>query len=286
MYAQVGTPHFANSTKPFADPPKLAPIKEMTENAKPPVRFAAVHPDHPDFVPRCIRCLKSPELCQCATLTPQPSPVRIGILQHPHERRKAIGTARLATICLEGSFLLHGIDFSDHPGLRRELAPYAREELGILFPSADSVDLAEAPPTLKCLLAIDGTWIEARKILHNSPNLHTLPRYRFTPPRPSTYRIRKEPKPEFVSTIEAISFSLQALGAPQATCDYLLRAFDTMIDTQLTYADKNPRQMRNATLRDQREREGIVNAFRQSLSREKQRALLRGECDLFGRPLE
>jgi len=75
-----------------------------------------------------------------------------------------------------------------------------------------------------------------------SRNLARLPKICFDPPTPSAYRIRREPRPECYSTIEAIHQVIELLTprlgyqAPfLPPHDNLLAVFRSVIDRQLTY---------------------------------------------------
>jgi DTW domain-containing protein len=63
-----------------------------------------------------------------------------------------------------------------------------------------------------------------------------LPRYAFTPPSPSEYRIRKEPHANYVSTIEALVYVLGALEGDPARFRALLQPFRAMVDAQIEHA--------------------------------------------------
>ncbi|MBO7130600.1 MAG: DTW domain-containing protein, partial [Fibrobacterales bacterium] len=204
---------------------------------------------------RCLKCWRTRELCLCGKVPSFVSGVRIGILRHPNERRKTIGTAMLAHTCLENSFLLDGIDFSEDRRLRAELERFAPGEVALLFPGPAARPIEESRGTLKCLLVLDGTWNEAKKILHYTKFLQALPRVAFAPAEPSTYRIRKEPRPECVSTIEAIAHSLRALGEREEVSRNLKAAFDLMVERQLAFGHSAPRQKLSMQLREQRLRE-------------------------------
>jgi DTW domain-containing protein YfiP len=161
------------------------------------------------------------------------------LLQHPREQKTAIGTARLAHLCLPGSELHVGIEFEDHADVRAALAEAeaAGRPPHLLFPGPRAIDLAEAkldgPITL---VVVDGTWWQARKLLKRNPRLAALPQIRFTPPAPSNYRIRREPSDDCVATVEAIAHVLGALEGDPERFRGLLRPFEAMIDTQIHYA--------------------------------------------------
>jgi DTW domain-containing protein YfiP len=161
------------------------------------------------------------------------------LLQHPRERKKAIGTARLAHLCLPGSELHVGVEFDDDASVRAALAEAdaAGRPAHLLFPGPRAVDLAEAkldgPVTL---VVVDGTWWQARKLLKRNARLAALPQVRFTPRAPSRYRIRREPAQDYVATVEALAHVLGVLEEAPERFAGLLRPFEAMIDRQLYFA--------------------------------------------------
>jgi DTW domain-containing protein YfiP len=167
-----------------------------------------------------------------------PTRTRIVVLQHPRERRVAIGTARLAHLCLPNSELHVGVDFDTDGALAARLAA---EPAYLLFPGPRAIDLADlladvAPAGPITLVVVDGTWWQARKLLKRNAALAALPQIRFLPAAPSNYRIRREPADDYVATVEALAHVLGALeGAPERFAT-LLRPFERMIDTQIHYA--------------------------------------------------
>lgn len=192
------------------------------------------------FAPRalCTRCRRPQAVCWCGQLTRLESRIHTVFLQHPRETKVAIGTARMAHLSLPNSELHQGVDFQAHARVR-ELA--AQEGTALLFPGPTSIlphTLVDTPP--KNLIVVDGTWALAGKIIHVNPFFKALPRIGLVPPRPSNYRIRKEPSDECVSTIEAVVHVLGALEGDEARFEPLLAAFDWMIDRQLEWQSKRP----------------------------------------------
>ncbi|QRO01105.1 DTW domain-containing protein [Archangium violaceum] len=180
----------------------------------------------------CLRCLRPQVTCYCTQVPQVESRTRVVFLQHPRERRVAIGTARMAHLALPNSELYVGVDFSGHSRLE-ELAAHP-ERVAVLFPGEEAIPLEEArkqPP--ETLIVVDGTWPLARKVVKTNPLLAGLPRIGFVPRRPSNYRIRAEPADHCVSTIEAVVEVLGALEGAQERFDTMLRAFNYMVDTQL-----------------------------------------------------
>ena len=191
-----------------------------------------------DFEPRsvCERCERPTRVCWCAHLTSIETKTRVVLLQHPREEDMAIGTARMASLCLPNSELHVGVRFGDSPELARALSDPARPA-ALLYPSDGAIDVLTDPPRGPItLVVVDGTWWQARKLVRSNPELAALPRYAFRAPTPSEYRIRREPDEAYVSTIEALVHVLGVLEGDPARMQALLVPFRAMIDAQIEFA--------------------------------------------------
>jgi DTW domain-containing protein len=189
----------------------------------------------------CPACRRPASVCYCRHVTKVPTRTRVVVLQHPRERDMPIGTARMATLCLPNAELHEGVVWDDAK-LERLLSdpsdPDRRPVL--LYPGEGAIDVMTDPPRGPVtLVVVDGTWWQARKVVRANPRLLALPRYAFTPPNPSEYRIRKEPAETYVSTIEALVHVLGALEEPGnhggGALSLLLDPFRAMIDTQIAH---------------------------------------------------
>jgi len=198
--------------------------------------------------PFCYRCWRAKILCLCNHVKVVTNPVEILFLQHPNERTMPFNTARLAHLSLTKSRLVHGLRFDGTKTVQDLMAK--RERVGILFPSPVAKDLSEAPPDLETLVVIDGTWREAKKIIYLSPTLLEFPHYAFVPEKPSNYRIRKEPKDEYISTIEATVTALRILDRDRSKYQELLDLFDRMVDRQVDFQRMNNRPGRRKAARE------------------------------------
>ena len=154
------------------------------------------------------------------------------ILQHPRERDMPIGTARMASLSLVGASLRVGMQWTADQ-LADVVGDPARPPI-LLAPGPNARDiLHDPPPGPVTLIVIDGTWSQARSLVRRNPFLQTLPRYAFATPEPSQYRIRREPKPEYVSTLEAVMHVLGVLERDPVGVRALLEPMRAMIDAQL-----------------------------------------------------
>lgn len=159
----------------------------------------------------------------------------------------AIGTARMASLCLPNAQLHVGVDWDHSPALDAALSD-PTHPAALLYPGEGAIDVGSDPPTGPVtLVVVDGTWSQASKLVRRNERLRTLPRYSFVPPNPSDYRIRKEPHDDFVSTIEALVHVLGALEGDRDRFTPMLLPFRAMVDRQLEYiAQHNPRRGRTA----------------------------------------
>ena len=213
------------------------------------------------FEPRavCERCRRPVGVCVCAHLPELAPSARVVILQHPRERRMPIGTAHMASRCLKGSAVVVGTHLEAHPTVVRALADPDRQPV-LLWPGPGAKDLATSPPTGPItLFVVDGTWSTAKKLLKLNPSIARLARYAIAPKGPSEYRIRREPRAECLSTIEAISSALGVLEGDPEPYRAMMTPFRAMIDAQLVFLEKggHPRD-RSRLMRKARARVGAA----------------------------
>ncbi|HML09317.1 MAG TPA: tRNA-uridine aminocarboxypropyltransferase [Stellaceae bacterium] len=169
------------------------------------------------------------------------------ILQHPQERREALSTAPLITATLRHAKLAIGLSW---PGLSRlvgeaaEPRRWAVLHLGAARAPADEsrefmlVDRRGEPlanPTtilggLKGIVLLDGTWSQAKTLWWRNPWLLKLHRIVLDPPHPARLgRLRREPRREALSTIEAAALALRRLETGPEAADALDAALDGML---------------------------------------------------------
>jgi DTW domain-containing protein YfiP len=183
----------------------------------------------------CGTCRRPASVCYCRHITKVDTVTRIVLLQHPRERDTAIGTARMASLCLPNAELHVGVRWQGSAALARALSDPSRPAV-LLYPGPGAIDVVRSPPPGPVtLIVVDGTWWQARKLVRSNPELAALPRYAFTPPSPSEYRIRKEPDATYVSTIEALVHVLGALEGDPTRFRALLTPFRAMIDAQIEH---------------------------------------------------
>lgn len=170
------------------------------------------------------------------------------ILIHVREAQKRIATGRISHLCLQNSLLLNGYDYTNDARVNALL-----EDPGlhcvVLYPGAGSTSLSALSPAERetlfpthkelVVFVVDGTWTTARKTMQRSRNLITLPRICFEPQAPSRFRVRRQPRAECFSTVEAIHQTIELLGDSRGfdtaarAHDNLLGVFDRMVEQQI-----------------------------------------------------
>jgi len=157
----------------------------------------------------------------------------------------------MAHLCLADSLLFEGTNFTRHETINRLLADPSYAP-AVLYPGKQAVNLSLLPPAERrrafphgrrpLFFVIDGTWRTARKMRRLSVNLNGLPSFVLTPRRPSGFQIRKQPRPECLSTLEAIHELLDLFPQnPGREHDHLLEVFNGMVQTQIDFQDKHGR---------------------------------------------
>lgn len=204
----------------------------------------------------CVTCMQPEFGCYCAHIQPFDPGIKFAILIHPMEFKRRIATGRMSHLSLKNSELITGQDYSSDKRVNDLLGNPEFQPM-VLYPGRDSINLTEACEVLRAeliqkkplIFVIDGTWATARKTMHLSRNLKSLPKISFTPPGRSQFRVRKQPGVECYSTIEAIHHTIELLGPScgfdlaKGEHDSLMRVFNGMVERQLecvraAYADR------------------------------------------------
>jgi DTW domain-containing protein len=220
----------------------------MTNDHAPPAALPEATVTAPEEVPRC-ECGKRPlPLCLCPELEALPSRVSLLVLQHPQEQDVELGTARLLTVQVKGAVLRAGLSWPNLPkALGRNVDPrrwavmhmgskedVARAPKGgmVLLDRAGEIDPASSLvlADLEGIVLLDGTWSQAKTLWWRNAWLLKLRRLVINPDFRSAYgTIRKEPRRESVSTLEAGAFALARLNHDPKMQGRLTAAFDTLL---------------------------------------------------------
>lgn len=189
-----------------------------------------VHGPTPGETAECPRCHKPAALCVCEGIEPIDNKVALVILQHPQEQDRELGTAQLTALHLEHALLKVGLSWpSLSKILGREVDPkrWAVLYLGSvkaaeIAPGRDLVvvDKKGAPvdrqqqalADLEGVVLLDGNWSQAKALWWRNAWMLKCRRIVLGPQRPSRYgKIRREPRRDALSTLEAAAFLLARL---------------------------------------------------------------------------
>jgi DTW domain-containing protein YfiP len=206
----------------------------------------------------CANCQKSSRLCVCAAVTPVDNRVFVLILRHPQEQDRELGTAKLATLQLKRSALktglswanlgkaLHGTDMAPEPGqpldpkrwgvlylgTAKTAVPLPPRPLTVVNKKGEPApDQDDALSTLEGIILLDGNWAQAKALWWRNAWLLKCRRLVLQPPAPSLYgNLRKEPRRESVSTVEAAAWTLATLDSDPSLAERILPPFRLLLD--------------------------------------------------------
>jgi DTW domain-containing protein YfiP len=147
---------------------------------------------------------------------------------HPDEYRKPTNTARLIGASIPHTRFFPWYRTAPPSELitllgERRFTPY------LLVPHGDAMlfeglrEHSWPPESMPAFVLLDGTWSQARKMLHRSPYLQGIPRMAIQPKTPSTYRLRCQRCPQHLSTVEVAIALLEQLD--EMTASRVLHAY-------------------------------------------------------------
>lgn len=171
--------------------------------------------------------------------------VAVLILQHPQEQDHALGTAGLVARTLVHARLAVGLSWRNLGHALGE--PVEARDWGVLYlGSAHAVGhgpliavdrKGETLPNqemalsgLSGLVVLDGNWAQAKALWWRNAWLTKLRRFVIVPDGPSLYgSLRKEARPDAVSTLEAVALALSAVEDTPNVREELLAPFRELI---------------------------------------------------------
>lgn len=203
-----------------------------------------VRTDHGD----CPRCGKPQTLCVCGGIVPIDNQVEVIILQHPQEQDHDLGTARLTVLHLTRAAVKIGLSWPNlsklvgqHVDPRRWAVLYlgsarpaaAASDRDILVVNKKGEPVADQERALRDIdgiVLLDGTWSQAKALWWRNAWMLKCRRIVLNPKRPSRYgRLRKEPRREGLSTLEAAAMLLARLEQRPQIETALLASFERLL---------------------------------------------------------
>lgn len=183
----------------------------------------------------CTHCYRLKSECICQKVISFPNKIQLIILQHPQEQYKVLNSAHLAHLALKNSTLRVGLSW---PSFKSVAGPNENpSEWGILYLSPKKISkpcqiinrhkkLVEDFSFLRGIVALDGSWKQAKALWWRNPWFLKLNRISLNPDHPS---LRNQTKKEGMSTIESIAMAFTCLGeAPEVSLS-LLSQYEELI---------------------------------------------------------
>ncbi|WP_166421412.1 tRNA-uridine aminocarboxypropyltransferase [Pseudoalteromonas sp. Z1A8] len=157
----------------------------------------------------CNHCNFALNTCICSAITNINNNVTVIILQHPSEEKIAKNTAKLLNLCLTDCQIIKGENNDDFSILKT--LPVSSTVL--LYPNENAINLDDNAKqasinNITHLIVVDGTWKKAYKILQLTPLLNQFKTVSFKQLPKNRYAIRKAPRADSLSTLEAVAHSL------------------------------------------------------------------------------
>jgi DTW domain-containing protein YfiP len=197
----------------------------------------------------CPHCGKPLPLCICDSITAIESRISLLILQHPQEQDRSLGTARLTALHFANAVLKIGLSWpSLSKALGRPVADPSRWAV-LYLGSAKAGDLDTESEivainrkggmenhqrailkAIEGIVMLDGTWSQAKALWWRNPWMLKCQRVILGPKRPSAYgQLRREPRRDGLSTIEAAAMLLAALERRPEIAATLNGSFERML---------------------------------------------------------
>src|SRR5579863_7827374 len=210
--------------------------------------------------PDCPRCHKPMPLCVCDDIAPIDNRISVLILQHPQEQDRALGTARLTAMHLANAVLKIGLSWpSLSKALGRPVADPSRWAV-LYLGSAKVADLGTQSDIVAInrkgeieddqrailkdvegIVLLDGTWSQAKALWWRNAWMLKCQRVILGPAQPSRYgKLRREPRRDGLSTIEAAALVLSRLEGRPDIADTLNASFAQMLKRYREALDEQP----------------------------------------------
>jgi DTW domain-containing protein YfiP len=205
-------------------------------------------PPH-DAIPDCPTCGKPLVFCVCDGVEPIKTKTSLLILQHPQEQDRALGTARLTALHIENAVVKIGLSW---PSLSKALGRSVHDpsRWAVLYLGSAKVEDLDTDRTIVAInrkgeiedhqrailediegiVLLDGTWSQAKALWWRNAWMLKCQRVILGPRQASRYgKLRKEPRRDGLSTIEAAAMMLASLECRPEIETMLLASFERML---------------------------------------------------------
>jgi DTW domain-containing protein len=171
---------------------------------------------------------------------------------HPMEfKKEKVGTGRFSHLILKNSEIIVDIGFDDNKRFQ-EILNDPEYQTFLLYPGLQTIDLGteELKKTVTKrpqFIVIDGTWPCAKKMMKLTTGLHQVPRVSFKSDRISEFKVKHQPMPGCLSTVESIHqviLDLNRMGLEKTDTAHenLMDVFRYTVNQQIELAEDPSRQ--------------------------------------------
>lgn len=192
-------------------------------------------------VNRCEYCRLNFHFCVCSSLSATRSRTLVSLIVHVSELKLTSNTAQFVEKILPQSseiFIRGRVNepFNAEPILTRSGRPL------FLFPDENSVELnedfREKFPGPYHLIVPDGSWNQAKRVKKREAHFDAVPTVRLPKGLVGEYKLRKAPQPDWVSTYEAVAYSLGVLDGHECQ-EHMLKFFRKWVQATLNSRSGN-----------------------------------------------
>lgn len=166
-------------------------------------------------------------------------------------KKEKVGTGRFSHLILENSKVVVDVGFDENAEFQAILNDPEYESF-VLYPGVEPIDLGTDTLAQKVtkkaqFIVIDGTWPCAKKMMKLTTSLHHVPRVSFKSDRVSEFKVKHQPMPGCLSTVESIHqvlLDLNRMGMENTNQahDNLMDVFRHTVNQQIDLAKDPNRQ--------------------------------------------
>ncbi len=204
----------------------------------------------PKMMNLCLTCRRRLRTCLCEFIHPFETESRFLILMHPMEfKKEKVGTGRFTHLILKNSQILVDVGFDENPQFLKFIHDPDYQTY-VLYPGDETINLSgdevELGSKKAQFVVIDGTWPCAKKMMKLTTALHNIPRVSFKTTRRSEFKVKHQPLPECLSTVESIHqvlLDLNRLGIEKTVGaeENLMNVFRETVKQQMEMASDSSR---------------------------------------------
>ena len=177
----------------------------------------------------CEHCERPQKTCLCSVMIDIEAPLNVLILQDKKEAQHALSSAPLIEKSISNCQRVVGEVFDPLALLGKDW----QQTSVLLFPSESAQTASPASCIdMKTLIVLDGTWKKVARLMHLNPWLAEIRHIKIPAQNESQYRIRKSPRTDGLSSIEATVAVLNSITESDRF-NAILPAFEKMIDFQI-----------------------------------------------------